>query len=120
MVAMPHRTTRPDNCKIYCLLRTWSRASLSAIAERVFAATDAEAIRHGWQIGATNGGFGRRYRDPRFDTLSACPDCHGCGGTDGLGAGVSSDRCAGCCGTGRVVTKPAVGPLPDPPSGSAT
>lgn len=41
------------------------------IAERLFAAGDAEAGRHGWQIIRTCGGFGRRYRNPMFDTLAA-------------------------------------------------
>lgn len=43
-----------------------------------FRATDLDAIARGWQI---RGGerFRRTYRDPRWDSVSACPVCDGSG-----------------------------------------
>lgn len=38
--------------------------------DRLFAMNDAEAYWRGWQITRVHGGFGRRYRDPAFDTLN--------------------------------------------------
>jgi hypothetical protein len=38
--------------------------------DRLFAMSDAEAYWRGWQITRVHGGFGRRYRDPAFDTLN--------------------------------------------------
>ena len=46
-------------------------AQIRAAADRLFAADDARAERHGWQIGVGPGGLSRSYRDPRFDNLSA-------------------------------------------------
>jgi hypothetical protein len=40
-------------------------------SDRLFAMNDAEARWRGWQITRVRGGFGRRYRDPAFDTLGA-------------------------------------------------
>jgi hypothetical protein len=61
----------------------------------LFAVNDAEAYWRGWQITTVHGGFGRRYRDPRFGTLAECSQCRG--------AGADADApCAGCLGTGRV------------------
>jgi hypothetical protein len=39
--------------------------------DRLFAINDAEAHWRGWQITRVHGGFGRRYRDPAFDSLRA-------------------------------------------------
>jgi len=61
----------------------------------LFARNDDEASWWGWQITKTRGGLGRRYRDPRFDTLAACARC--------AGAGVAADApCEPCLGTGRI------------------
>jgi hypothetical protein len=114
VVAMPHRTTRSYRCKIYSFLLGRPRATLAAIAERAFTATDADADarQHGWQVTSTQGGLGRRYRDPRFDTLAACPDC--------CGRRVQSpaNPCQICSGTGRVVIEPAAdAPSIPPPRG---
>jgi len=50
---------------------------LTAIPRRacdhLFAINDAEAHWWGWQIADVHGGFGRRYRDPAFDTLELSP-----------------------------------------------
>jgi hypothetical protein len=65
------------------------------IWDRLFAADDARAHRHGWQITAQRGGLGRSYRDPRFDLLVTCTECRG--------TGVDPDDrpCRVCPGTGR-------------------
>ena len=89
---MPNRTTRGDHCTIYSfLLRLKSR--LFAIAQQVFAVSDARARRHGWQVTVTRGGFGRRYRDPRFDFLMPCPAC------SGRGCNPHGTTCSACHGT---------------------
>ncbi|HZC39077.1 MAG TPA: hypothetical protein VE343_00290 [Streptosporangiaceae bacterium] len=46
---------------------------LRAITQRIFARDDAFAREHGWQVTSYRGGFGRRYRDPRFDALAVRP-----------------------------------------------
>jgi len=109
VVAMPHRTTRTDRCKIYSFLITRLRASLAALGDRAFAATDADARQHGWQVTSAQGGLGRRYRDPRLDTLAVCPQCRG------RGAKAPANPCQGCGGTGRVVIEPAADPPSSPP-----
>ncbi len=74
-----------------------SRLRPTNIGERLFAADDATAQRHGWQVTPVHGGLGRRYRDPRFDSLVRCAVCAGTGRTDGRAA----TPCAPCAGTGR-------------------
>jgi hypothetical protein len=74
--------------------------ALRAVGRRIHAATDARAERHGWQIEERQGGPRRRYRDPRFDRLLACPRCQG----EGSSARVA---CARCRGTGRLTVAPA-------------
>lgn len=69
---------------------------LIRIGDWMFAGNDQEAGWRGWQIERRHAGLGRRYRDPRFDTLSQCPHCRG--------AGIEADAsCALCSGTGRLV-----------------
>ena len=106
---MRHGTTYPHVIKIYKLLATWIRA----LTQRMFAAPDAAAQQRGWQVTSTRGGFGRSYRDPRFDTLASCGDCLGCG--------IKSPEtpCHTCRGTGRITVRPAVEPPPGPPGGLA-
>jgi hypothetical protein len=91
---MPHRTTHSDHCKIFLL---WLKSRLSAITQQVFAVPDAHARRHGWQVAVTHGGFGRRYRDPRFDYLAPCTACNG------RGYHPYGTTCSACHGTGRIV-----------------
>jgi hypothetical protein len=104
---MPHRTTRSNRCKIYIFLFDRLRATLVAIADRAFTATDADARQHGWQVTSTRGGLGRMYRDPRFDTLAACPDCRGVKNP--------ANSCLVCNGTGQVVIEPAADAPSSPP-----
>jgi hypothetical protein len=100
LVDMPKRTTHSDHYKICTfLLRLKSR--LAAATNRIFAAPDTRARRHGWQVTVTHGGFGRRYRDPRFDYLAPCPTCKG------RGCRPSRTTCSACHGTGRMVLDPA-------------
>ena len=77
-----------------CCSAGW-RAIPRRLGDRLFAMNDTEAYWRGWQITRTHGGLGRRYRDPRFDTLAECPKCQG--------AGVTADLpCPPCLGTGRI------------------
>jgi hypothetical protein len=39
--------------------------------DRLFAINDAEAHWRCWQITTVHGGFGRRYRDPAFDSIGS-------------------------------------------------
>ncbi len=98
---MAHRTTRTNCCKIDSLLRKL-KSRLARIAQRIFAAPDADARRHGWQVTITNVGWGRSYRDPRFDRLLTCSACKGQGCYPG------DTICSICDGTGRIVLDPAV------------
>jgi hypothetical protein len=63
------------------------------IGARLFAMNDAEADWRGWQTINTYAGLGRRYRDPRFDTLCDCPHCQGTGSK-------ADQECPACLGTG--------------------
>ena len=107
---MRHRTTYSDLIKIHL---TWVRAKRTALTQRMFAAPDAAAHQQGWQISSTHAGFGRSYRDPRFDTLASCGDC--------LGRGINSPRgpCHACGGTGRSTARPYDEPPPSTPRGPA-
>lgn len=71
------------------------RLALTKLERRLFGDLDEQARHDGWQVTRLHHGFGRRYRDPRFDLLSACPDCAGGGSMDG-------QPCEPCRGTGRV------------------
>jgi DnaJ-class molecular chaperone len=97
---MPHRTTRSDRCKINSFLLKL-KTCLSGTAQQAFAGSDADARQHGWQITVTHGGFGRRYRDPRFDYLVPCIACNG------RGSSPRDSACLACGGTGRVILNPA-------------
>jgi hypothetical protein len=77
------------------VLLSWLASIPRRFGDRLFATDDAEAYQWGWQITRMHGGLGRRYRDPRFDTLAECPKCQG--------AGINADApCVPCLGTGRI------------------
>ena len=59
VVDMPHRTTCTNCHKIGGFLRKLKSHLLARVTLRVFAAPDADARRHGWQITVTNDGRGR-------------------------------------------------------------
>lgn len=61
----------------------------------IFATEDAAARARGWQISRPRKGFGRTYRDPRWDLISACELCGGVGGS-------ATEPCRPCGGSGRV------------------
>jgi hypothetical protein len=65
------------------------------LGDRWFTMNDTEAYWRGWQITKVQGGLGRRYRDPLFDTLAQCARCAGSGGG-------ASAPCGPCLRTGRV------------------
>ena len=77
------------------VLLGWLAGIPRRLGDRLFAMNDAEAYWRGWQITRTQGGLGRRYRDPRFDTLAECPKCRGAGA-------VGDQPCPPCLSTGRV------------------
>lgn len=93
---MHHRITHASRGKIYLRAVAWLSAQADQFGTRIFAATDATARQHDWQITPTHAGLGRRYRDPRFDSLAACARC------SGQGVAMSGDPCQVCDGTGRV------------------
>jgi hypothetical protein len=76
-------------------LVAWLARRLNAIGLRLHAETDAMARQRDWQITQRNRGLGRRYRDPRFDSLVRCPSCRGAGDMD-------KTPCEPCDGTGRL------------------
>jgi hypothetical protein len=73
----------------------WPTRLLRNLGLRLFAGADARARQHGWKVTQRNGGLGRRYRDPRFDSLVRCSSCAGTGGSDAA-------ACEPCGGTGRL------------------
>ena len=73
----------------------WLADRLRAAGDRLFAEDDRKAREQGWQITCGRGGLSRRYRDPRFGTLTACQWCHGTGQT-------GEQACPACRGTGRL------------------
>lgn len=66
---MNNRITHARLGKIYERLDARLGAALIRFGRRLFADQDAIAREHDWQITSTPYGFGRRYRDPRFDRL---------------------------------------------------
>jgi hypothetical protein len=94
---MAHRTTGTNCRKIDGFLTKLKSRLLARVALRIFAAPDADARQHGWQITITNDGLGRIYRDPRFDRLRTCPACKG------HGRYPRDTICSTCDGTGRIV-----------------
>jgi hypothetical protein len=50
----------------------WLASVARRVGYRLFAMNDDEACWRGWRIIQLYGGLGRRYRDPRFDTLAGC------------------------------------------------
>jgi hypothetical protein len=85
------------------VLLSWLAYIPRRLGDHLFTWNDTEAYWRGWQITKVHGGLGRRYRDPAFDTLAACPQCQG-GGANSE-AGPADAPCAPCLGTGRVSTE---------------
>ena len=81
------------------VLLSWLAYIPRRLGDRLFSWNDTEAYWRGWQITRVHGGLGRRYRDQRFGTLTACPQC--------LGGGISTKdtSCLPCLGTGRISTE---------------
>jgi hypothetical protein len=77
------------------VLLSWLGAVPRRLGDRWFTMNDTEAYWRGWQITKVQGGLGRRYRDPLFDTLAQCAKCAGSGGG-------ASAPCGPCLRTGRV------------------
>ncbi len=67
---MPHRTTRAHLRTLPNSPVAWIKSRIAVLERLLFAATDAAARQHGWQVTSTRWGFGRSYRDPRFDSLN--------------------------------------------------
>jgi hypothetical protein len=77
-------------------LAAWLARCVKAAGDSLFRENDALARRHGWHIEAGRTGLSRAYRDPRFDCLASCPQCHG------RGSCPTGESCPGCLGTGRI------------------
>ena len=78
------------------VLLSWLAYIPRRLGDRLFSWNDTEAYWRGWQITKVHGGLGRRYRDLRFDALTACPQCQG------GGSSARDTPCLPCLGTGRV------------------
>jgi hypothetical protein len=61
----------------------------------IFAGEDAAAHARGWEVSRPPNGFGRIFRDPRWDLISACESCGGAGRT-------AAGLCQGCGGHGTI------------------
>jgi len=85
------------------VLLSWLAYIPRRLGDHLFTWNDSEAYWHGWQITKVHCGLGRRYRDLRFDTLAACPQCRG-GGVNTKDGRVATP-CTPCLGTGRVSTE---------------
>jgi hypothetical protein len=81
------------------VLLSWLAYLPRRLGDELFSWNDTEAYWRGWQITKVHGGLGRRYRDQRLGTLTACPQC--------LGGGISAKDtpCLPCLGTGRISTE---------------
>jgi hypothetical protein len=106
---MANRTTPESSIKCAKRPLTWVRACVDAFTRALFDTSDATAQRHGWQITPIHHGFGRLYRDPRFDTIALCPTCHG--------HQADETKCLRCLGSGRIVINPDTQPSSDLPPG---
>jgi len=71
--ALTKVTSATSEYKVRTRLARWLRKQAETAGQRLFARDDLIAIQHGWQITTRYGGLGRRYRDPRFDTLPTPP-----------------------------------------------
>jgi hypothetical protein len=81
------------------VLLSWLAYIPRRLGDRLFSWNDTEAYWRGWQITKVHGGLGRRYRDPQFGTLTACPQCQG------GGISTKDAPCVPCLGTGRISTE---------------
>jgi hypothetical protein len=88
---MKKRTTEPD-------VRTRISALLDRLDRFAFRELDLRATTRGWQV-RRGRRFRRTYRDPRWDTIRACPTCAGRGD-------VGARTCADCDGAGTVRREP--------------
>lgn len=73
----------------------------SWLESAIFGGPDLDAIARGWQVRRERP-FHRTYRDPRWDTISACPACRG-SGTQGAAP------CDDCDGRGTIRLTGTVG-----------
>jgi len=77
------------------VLLSWLAFIPRRLGDHLFTVNDNEAYWRGWQIAKVHGGLGRRYRDPRFDTLTGCSKCRESGA-------LADAPCGPCLGTGRI------------------
>lgn len=101
--ALSKTSTRLSRNKVWAI--PIIRVALTRLERRLFGDLDAQAKHDGWQVTRLRHGLARRYRDPRFDLLSACPACAGGGSVDG-------QPCEPCRGTGRVTRARPPAPTP--------
>lgn len=89
--ALPAGGASPDQNRLI----GWLVARMRSAGARIFMADDARAAMHGWQTTQGKLGLSRTYRDPRFDSLAPCNQCHGSGKAE-------DQSCTRCSGTGRI------------------
>jgi hypothetical protein len=94
---MPEFTHTTSETKARGPTSTGLSKLLEMIGRHLFAANDAAAARHGWEVTVHRGGLGREYRDPRFHALHSCPLCDGSGEA-------GHEQCSQCDSTGRVTS----------------
>ena len=70
--ALPQASTRMPRNKVWVI--PIIRLALTQASQRLFARPDARARQYGWEVTVVQRGWGRRYRDPRFGTLSRALD----------------------------------------------
>lgn len=87
----------------------WSSRVLDRWVERLFVTDDAAAVARGWEVRRLPSGWGREYRDPRWDLIAACTAC------DGEGC-QGARSCAECDGAGTVRTASAADAEPIEPA----
>lgn len=68
---MIESTSRWGKSQVKTHLASWLAALAGRAGTRLHARDDLNALEHGWQITRLQGGLGRRYRDPRFDTIGS-------------------------------------------------
>ncbi|MCA1673406.1 MAG: hypothetical protein LC799_14800 [Actinobacteria bacterium] len=73
----------------------WLGHLIRRCKDRLFAAEDTTARARGWQVSRPTNGFGRLYRDPRWDMISECELCGGHGGNVAV-------PCSACEGHGTI------------------
>jgi hypothetical protein len=71
---VPYPNGPPSKSKAHRRNTHWLGNLVAALGGRLFAADDATAVQHGWEITVRSRGLGRAYRDPHFGAPRAQED----------------------------------------------